>query len=112
MIRSGNSLTMPEQSESRREFLCIHPNDNVVVALRDFKSGESMSVGESSVTLLSELPAKHKIATSDILAGDQVTMYGIPVGRATQLIRQGEVLTTQNVHHYASAVKGKAKSQH
>ena len=37
----------------------IHPGDNVAVALRPLKTGESVSVGGVSVTLRADIPAGH-----------------------------------------------------
>ncbi len=42
-------------------FLKIHPSDNVWVALADLKAGESISINNSPLTLLNDVPAKHKL---------------------------------------------------
>ncbi len=43
-------------------FLKIHPDDNVWVALTDLKKGENISINHSSLTLVNDIPAKHKFA--------------------------------------------------
>ncbi len=85
----------------------IHLNDNVLVALTNLKKGEEVSASGHTFSLLSDVPAKHKFTTTSLQAGDPVLMYGITIGRAVGPIRQGELITTRNVHHYAAAVEGK-----
>ncbi len=49
----------------------------------------------------SRIPAKHKITTHALEAGDAVIMYGVCVGRATAAIPAGGLLTIRNVAHDA-----------
>jgi altronate hydrolase len=87
-----------------RRVLRIHPHDDVLVALTDFKAGESIDCDGDTLTVVTPVRAKHKIALSDFRVDDPVHMYGVLVGRATHPIRRGEALTTENVRHDASAV--------
>lgn len=89
---------------STNRSLRIHPADNVLVALCDLHRGEIEPSGDVRIELLSDVPAKHKFATREIAAGAAVVMYGILVGRANCHIRAGEVITTENVRHDATAV--------
>jgi altronate hydrolase len=84
-----------------RKVLKVHPNDNLIVALQDLVAGEQVSLDGAIYTMVIPTPAKHKFATSDLTIGDAITMYGVIVGRATQPIRKGEVVTTFNVKHAA-----------
>jgi altronate hydrolase len=77
--------------------LKIHPNDNVWVALTDLKKGEV----EQGITLLMDISAKHKFVEKDLNTGDLIKMYGIKVGKAKQIIRKGEQITTFNIEHEA-----------
>jgi altronate hydrolase len=97
--------------QSRRKVLQIHPQDNVLVALTNLKKGEQVSVGNRTFLLVSDVPAKHKFATANLQAGDAVQMYGISIGRAVEPVRQGELVTTGNVHHYAASVEGKSATR-
>ncbi len=45
------------------------------------------------------IPAKHKVALKDFAQGDRIHMYGVTVGLATEPIRAGGLLTTENVAH-------------
>lgn len=81
--------------------LKIHPDDNVLVALRDFKAGEQVLFDNQVYELSQPVGAKHKFVTHDLQPGDAVTMYGVRVGKATQPIRRGELITTFNLKHDA-----------
>ena len=80
----------------------LHPEDNVAVALADLPAGARISLPGHAVVTTSAVPAKHKLALEAIPAGGIVKMYGVTVGKATQPIPLGEVLTTRNVHHEAA----------
>src|SRR5205823_10047996 len=57
----------------------------------------------------SNISAKHKFATQDLPQGAPVTMYGVLVGKTSQPVRRGEVLTTANLHHEAAAYHEKTR---
>lgn len=79
--------------------LRVHPEDNVIVALRDLDAGEAVSV-DGTVYLLGEpIPAKHKFTDRDLSPGSSVIMYGLTVGRTESAIAQGRRITTENVAH-------------
>lgn len=80
----------------------LHPEDNVAVALADLPAGARISLPGHAVVTTSTVPAKHKLALEAIPVGGIVKMYGVKVGKATQPIQLGEVLTTRNVHHEAA----------
>lgn len=83
--------------------LKIHPADNVIVALNDLPAQASVTLGTETYLLPNGVAAKHKFVTEDRQPGDPVTMYGVTVGRATQPIRRGEVITTFNLKHQSDA---------
>jgi altronate hydrolase len=79
--------------------LKIHPKDNVLVALRDLRQGDIVEVDQSSYTIAENVPAKHKFAAIDLEPGAEITMYGVLVGKTTEAIGKGGLLSTQNVRH-------------
>ncbi|QRR03919.1 UxaA family hydrolase [Dyadobacter sandarakinus] len=83
------------------QILKIHPSDNVIVALRDLAPGSAVQWEGQPYTLQYGVSAKHKFVTEDIAPGGAVIMYGVLVGRATQLIKKGEPITTFNLKHDA-----------
>jgi altronate hydrolase len=88
--------------------LKLHPGDNVLIALRDLRRGEEVSVANHCFTLASDVPAKHKFVTTPLAVGEPVLMYGVMVGKATQSIEQGSALTTLNIQHQALPFQEKA----
>jgi altronate hydrolase len=83
--------------------LRIAPRDNVIIALRDFRHGESLSFDGEDFTFASDVAAKHKFATRDFAPGDTIVMYGVVVGKAVLPIARAEAITTRNIRHEASA---------
>src|SRR5258708_26461379 len=92
-----------------QKVLKLDSKDNVLIALTDLSRGEQISFDYQSYILESDVPAKHKFATEDLAAGASVIMYGVLVGKATELIRRGGLLTTRNIHHQAAAVQEKTQ---
>jgi altronate hydrolase len=82
-------------------FLKIHPDDNVLVALRDLAHGTEISSNGSSFKLAENVAAKHKFFEHDMTAGDDVVMYGVLVGQLQSNILKGQVMTTTNTKHAA-----------
>lgn len=77
--------------------LKIHPADNVDVALANLQQGEAVNGG--AITLLENIPAKHKFAAQDFKEGDEIIMYGVLVGKAVHDIAKGALITTKNIQH-------------
>lgn len=91
--------TMPDPIKALR----VHPNDNVVVALRDLQTGDTVSVDQQPFTVQEAISAKHKFTDRDLAAGDTVTMYGLTVGKADSPILAGHGIKTSNVTHAVQA---------
>ena len=86
---------------ARGQVIRLHPADNVLVALADLPAGARVSCDGWSVVTVNAIPAKHKLALESIPLGGTVKMYGVKVGKATQEIAAGELLTTRNIRHEA-----------
>jgi len=89
--------------ESQRRVLQLDPRDNVLVALADLRQGEIVTFAGNDYLLLSDVPAKHKFLTQDLAAGGDVMMYGVLVGKTSEPLRRGELLSTRNLRHAAAA---------
>ena len=63
-----------KEQEDVRSFLKIHPDDNVLVALKDLKAGTVVSFEGKEFITLQEIPSKHKFFISDLNAGSEVIM--------------------------------------
>jgi altronate hydrolase len=88
--------------------LKLHPDDNVLIALRDLHQGDQVEISGHNLVLASDVPAKHKFATEDLAPGAAVLMYGVLVGKAALPIGKGSVLNTRNLRHDASPFGGKS----
>ena len=77
----------------------MHPNDNVMVALVDLAKGSSIFFEQESFILQDAIKAKHKFYTADLIAGEQVIMYGVLVGKVQCNIAKGSLMTTDNLKH-------------
>jgi altronate hydrolase len=87
--------------EIKRLVVKMHPNDNVLVALTDLTKGETVVFEEQTYLLQDTIKAKHKFYTSDLSTGDEVTMYGVLVGKVQNDVVQGSLMTTANLKHAA-----------
>jgi altronate hydrolase len=94
------------------QVLQLDPRDNVLIALTDLKEGTAVEFGGANFSVTSRVPAKHKFATRDLPVGTAITMYGVLVGKASQPIQKGELLTLSNVHHKAAPYAGKQSQYH
>lgn len=80
-----------------KDYIRIHEDDNVIVALNEIKKGEVVVTGNLSVTALEDIPAGHKMAISDIAEQGEVIKYGCRIGNAKESIKTGTWVHTHNV---------------
>jgi altronate hydrolase len=85
----------------KQNVLKVHPDDNVIVALQDIPKGTIVPWQGKTYEVVDDIPAKHKFFENDMNAGDEVTMYGVLVGKAQHYIPSGSRMTTENVKHAA-----------
>jgi len=81
--------------------LKVHPADNVIVALRDLQKDEVIDFEGNQFVMQQKVEAKHKFYTEDIQKGGEVTMYGVLVGKVTEDVFKGGLMSTSNLHHAA-----------
>ena len=79
------------------DILKINPADNVVVAIQPLSAGAVIEVDGKQITVLEEIPAGHKIAISDIKAGENVIKYGFPIGHAREDKQAGAWMNENNI---------------
>lgn len=94
----------------QKKLIKVNPTDNVAVALMPLVAGESISFEGQEVKVVSDVKAKHKIALVDFNVGDRIIMYGVLVGKASQFIAKGDLLSTSNVKHESDKVTGKTET--
>lgn len=78
-------------------FVVLNDNDNVAIALTDFKTGDSISIEDCIIILKTDIAFAHKIAIKDIRTGEKIFKYGLPIGSATVNICKGEHVHKQNI---------------
>lgn len=87
----------------KNRLLKIDNSDNVLVALVNLHPG-IISYEELSINLPGTVKQKHKFLTTDLNKGEKIIMYGVPVGKANWDMKAGEVITIENVTHFADEV--------
>ncbi len=85
----------------------IHPDDDLIVALRDLPRGERVEVDGISVVLTEPIRRKHPIATRDFKQGDPVRMHGVLIGELMADVPAGGALTTGNLRHASSGFESR-----
>ncbi|HWA73741.1 MAG TPA: altronate dehydratase family protein [Polyangiaceae bacterium] len=78
--------------------LLIHGDDSVAVATTELEPGSSVEVDGQAITVVSAVPAGHKVARRAHGAGEPVIKYGWPIGRASVAIAPGEHVHVHNLH--------------
>ena len=80
-----------------KDYIKIHENDNVIVALKEIAKGEKVSAGNVEVEAQEVIPAGHKMAIKDIAEGEEVIKYGFRIGNAKEAVKTGQWIHTHNV---------------
>ncbi|KGE15971.1 UxaA family hydrolase [Sphingobacterium deserti] len=89
----------------RLAYLQIHPEDNVLVALRDLPAGFMIDFAGLQFPLLSAVAAKHKFTLHALPQDASIFMYGVLVGKMNVAVGQGEVIKTENLRHASDDFK-------
>lgn len=82
-----------------KNYVQIDPRDNIIVAITDLDKGTSVVINRNEVILKEHIKSKHKFALQDFDVEDEILMYGVLVGKATQPIKKGGAVTIDNVQH-------------
>ena len=80
-----------------QDFIKIHSGDNVAVALKPLASGTTVTTGDQTITLISDIPQGNKLALTDIAEGASVIKYGCAIGLAKEPILKGSWIHTHNL---------------
>ncbi len=80
-----------------QDVIKINQEDNVAVALRPIGKGETLEIGDISVTTVEEIPQGHKVALKAVKAGEEVVKYGFRIGFAKEDISKGQWVHVHNL---------------
>jgi len=75
----------------------LSPPDNVAVALRPLKAGETVMLDGIAIKIRRNIAVGHKLAARAITKGEIIVKYSCPIGTATTAIKPGEYVHTHNV---------------
>lgn len=77
--------------------LILNPTDSVAVARRELASGETIEFGQHRLSVATDIPTGHKIAITDIAAGQPVIKFGYQIGIAQTAITAGDHVHVHNL---------------
>ncbi|HYD36567.1 MAG TPA: altronate dehydratase family protein [Allosphingosinicella sp.] len=95
-----------EPAAAGRDLLCLDPEDDVAVALRELAAGERLAAAASTLEIRQPIPFGHKVALEDMAAGTQVRKFGWPIGILTADVRAGEHVHSHNLSTLLGGVEG------
>jgi len=78
-------------------FIKINPADTVVVCLRAFKQGETISIDGRDIVVLQDTPVGHKLLLVDTPEGTNIIKYGYPIGHAREALKAGTWVNENNL---------------
>lgn len=94
----------------KQKVLKVHQKDNVIVALTNLKKGELIEFSGKQYELQEDVDAKHKFYENDMQQGDEVTMYGVLVGKIQVAVKSGSRMSTENLKHASEPFAYRAAS--
>ncbi len=79
------------------KLILLSPKDNIFVLGATVEKGEKLNVDGYEAVMPRHLVLGHKIARTDIQAGQPILKYGAPIGVATEDIARGAHVHTHNI---------------
>ncbi|HAM30525.1 MAG TPA: altronate hydrolase, partial [Erysipelotrichaceae bacterium] len=80
-----------------KKWIQINSADNVAVALAPLRKGETIEIGPQPFVLKEDIAQGHKFALQDIEADENIIKYGLAIGHALDMIRQGQWVHIHNM---------------
>ena len=75
----------------------VHPDDNVVTVTEDVSDAGEVRWSGGRLMARTAVPYGHKVALTDIAAGEPVIKYGQRIGMAAESIAAGAHVHTHNL---------------
>lgn len=80
-----------------KNYIQIHPDDNVAVALSPLTAGSNIVLGTQTLILTEDIPQGHKFALDDIRSESPIIKYGYAIGVSKSAIAAGSWVHTHNM---------------
>ena len=80
-----------------KEYIKIHADDMVAVALTPLAAGSVIHIDDKDITLTEDIPQGHKFALVNIEANKAVIKYGAAIGVSKKAIKQGSWVHIHNI---------------
>lgn len=78
-------------------FIHLHSDDNVVVALKELPPRTRIRIGQCEIETRQTIPPGHKLAVGSIESDRPVIKYGWPIGLTSQPVKSGEHVHSHNL---------------
>jgi altronate hydrolase len=98
-------------NQQSREVLWLNPLDNVVVALRPIRKGDTFELEGNRITAIEDVATGHKVAIQLIPALTMVVKYGEEIGEAKIDIQPGAHVHVHNVRDITAEVHKKKREE-
>ena len=87
------------RTEDTGRLFVIHSDDNVATAIEQVKPGYAILIGNCTgkICAVEPIPQGFKLALREIHEGELIVKYGVPIGRSTRRISQGDCVHTHNM---------------
>ncbi|APY11621.1 hypothetical protein BWZ22_10365 [Seonamhaeicola sp. S2-3] len=90
-----------------KNFIQLHKDDTIVVALQTFNAGDVITIGDTKIIVKETIEFGHKIAIKPMAKGNKIIKYGLSIGSATKDILLGEHVHSHNLKTDYVLSKGK-----
>jgi len=76
----------------------VNPKDNIAVAIKEIKAGETVTgIGELELQANEDIMRNHKVAIAEVAENEPVLKYGERIGFASKPIRAGDWVHSHNL---------------
>lgn len=86
-----------EQQNMLAPAILLHPDDNILVCVKQIHSGDTLSIDGQIVISPIDVAVGHKIARTALRTGEKVYRYGAPIGSMTDAVAKGEHVHMHNM---------------
>ncbi|MBB5519650.1 UxaA family hydrolase [Amphiplicatus metriothermophilus] len=85
------------RADEPARLILLDAADNVLIAVRAVAPGDLLVIDGAALAAPENVPAGHKLARTDLRAGEKVLKYGAPIGAATRAVARGAHVHTHNL---------------